>query len=66
MASSLERSLELGIADGLSDKEAKLKAVKSTFRTHRRCASNPTNIEKKGISRIIETSTEDENEPVYC
>lgn len=65
MASSLERSLEMGIADGLSDKEAKLKAVKSSFRTHRRCASNPTNMEKQTISRIVE-STESDNDPVYC
>ena len=40
MASSLEHALEAGIADdGLSDKEAKLRAVKSSIQTHRRCAS---------------------------
>jgi hypothetical protein len=69
MASSLERSLEMGIADGLSDKETKVRAAKSTFKTHRRCASNPTNIIDKNIARIIETSTEsenDNNDPVYC
>ncbi|KAI3414120.1 hypothetical protein GPALN_011582 [Globodera pallida] len=45
MVSSLERSLELSAehSDGLSDKEAKLKEVRTTFKlTHRRTSSNPT------------------------
>lgn len=67
MASSLERSLELGIGDGLSDMESKVRAAKSTFRTHRRAASNPTNIIDKNINKIVESSMEsDDNNPVYC
>jgi hypothetical protein len=66
MASSLERSLEMAIADGLSDKESKLKLAKSTFRTHRRCLSNPTNTINNGIAKIVESTTESDNDPVYC
>ncbi|KAI6203818.1 Mitogen-activated protein kinase kinase kinase [Aphelenchoides besseyi] len=70
MASSLERSLEAALADGLSDKEQKLKTVKASFRTHRRCASNPTCIvdqTKCSIARIAETGSEtSDHEPVYC
>ncbi|KAI1706191.1 protein tyrosine kinase domain-containing protein [Ditylenchus destructor] len=74
MVSSLERSLEMAIAksDGLSDKECKLKAARSSFRTHRRTASNPTNLPNRR-SKFCETSTtESDNEqmdndnPVYC
>ncbi|KAE9555300.1 hypothetical protein FO519_001459 [Halicephalobus sp. NKZ332] len=61
MVSSLERSLELavGASDGLSDKESKLKAAKTHFKTHRRTASNPVPV-------VTETSTESDNDPVYC
>uniref|UniRef100_A0A915EA37 Protein kinase domain-containing protein n=1 Tax=Ditylenchus dipsaci TaxID=166011 RepID=A0A915EA37_9BILA len=70
MVSSLERSLEMaiGLCDGLSDKESKLKAAKSSFKTHRRTASNPTDLPKFAASKkICETSTEtSDNDPVYC
>ncbi|KAH7695949.1 kinase domain-containing protein [Aphelenchoides avenae] len=66
MVSSLERSLEMAAhrSDGLSDKESKLKAAKSHFMTHRRTSSNPT----YGLSShtVCETSTESDNDPVYC
>ena len=41
MASSLERSLELGAihSDGLSDKEKQVRAVKNTIKGHRRTHS---------------------------
>jgi hypothetical protein len=66
MASSLERSLEMAAAhsDGLSDKETKLKAAKFTFKTHRRTSSNPTYSVAREV--VCETSTESDNDPVYC
>uniref|UniRef100_A0A7E4W3P1 Protein kinase domain-containing protein n=1 Tax=Panagrellus redivivus TaxID=6233 RepID=A0A7E4W3P1_PANRE len=59
MISSLERSLEyaVGLSDGLSDKESRIKAA---YKTHRRTASNPM------PPVVAETSTESDNEAVYC
>uniref|UniRef100_A0A914BUZ4 Protein kinase domain-containing protein n=1 Tax=Acrobeloides nanus TaxID=290746 RepID=A0A914BUZ4_9BILA len=64
MVSSLERSLEMAAthSDGLSDKESKLRAAKSSFKTHRRTASNPIYVP----AVVSETSTESDNDPVYC
>ncbi|KAL3094707.1 hypothetical protein niasHT_022189 [Heterodera trifolii] len=64
MVSSLERSLELSAAhsDGLSDKEAKLKEVKTTFKlTHRRTSSNPINFLRSMPAHQLSTSSSSAN-----
>ncbi|CAJ0962983.1 unnamed protein product, partial [Mesorhabditis belari] len=67
MASSLERSLEMGAihSDGLSDKETALRRVQRTIKTHRRTHSGGQPIQ---MTVVDETSTESEEneEAVQC